>query len=536
MSMRLSSTRLALTLAGLMAMPACSSSSETSPENVGGTAGSSNTGNGGSTARGGAQSGGATRGGTANGGTMSGGTSGIATTVAGSTNGGTATGGAPASGGTAAGGSSGASTTTGGVTTVAGSTNGGSATGGVTTTGGAPIGVAGAAGNTTLTGGVATGGATAGGAATGGAPVTVAGNTGQATGGVAGGGAATGGAATGGAATGGAATGGLSGVAGYVSQLPPSCAADPQCGDIGGTGGTGKRTESCCTSIEVPGGTFKRGRGTESCTDCQTGCPAAVRTGDGCGSNETPENSTIISTYKLDKYPVTVGRMKKFLESYETWRVTNPVSGAGANPADPNTGYKTGWSTSGLNLTAGGFATNLSCVSSTGTLGGTPTYTASNSDDFPINCVNWVQAFAFCIWDGGRLPSEAEWEYAAAGGSENRLYPWGAEAPDASRAVFGEANALFSVGSKPAGAGRWGHMDMAGLIFEWVFDIRDDTYYANSPSCDNCINNEIGVGDRVVRGGSYASTVAMGTMRAARRFYRSGYGIPNQNYGFRCAR
>ncbi len=529
MSMRVSSTKLALTLAGLMAMPACSSSSDTPPENVGGTAGSPNTGNGGSTARGGTASGGATRGGAANGGTVSGGTGGTATTVAGSTNGGTATGGVPASGGTAAGGSSGAATATGGTaTTVAGSTNGGSATGGVTTTGGAAVSIAGTAGKATSTGGAATGGA-----ATGGAPITVAGNTGQTTGGVAGGGAA------GSAATGGTATGGLSGVAGYVSLLPPSCAADPQCGDIGGTGGTGgtgKRTESCCTSIEVPGGTFKRGRGTESCTDCQTGCPAAVRTGDGCGSNETPENSTTISAYKLDKYPVTVGRMKKFLESYETWRVSNPVSGAGANPADPNTGYKTGWSTSGLNLTAAGFTTNLSCVSSSGTLGGTPTYTASNSDDFPINCVNWVQAFAFCIWDGGRLPSEAEWEYAAAGGSENRLYPWGAEAPDATRAVFGEANALFSVGSKPAGAGRWGHMDMAGLIFEWVFDIRDDTYYANSPGCDNCINNEIAVGDRVVRGGSYASTVAMGTMRAARRLYRSGYGIPNQNYGFRCAR
>jgi hypothetical protein len=53
-----------------------------------------------------------------------------------------------------------------------------------------------------------------------------------------------------------------------------------------------------------------------------------------------------------------------------------------------------------------------------------------SAESHPMNCINWYEANAFCIWDGGRLPSEAEWNYTAAGGSQQRQYPWGATAPD----------------------------------------------------------------------------------------------------------
>src|SRR5208337_5313332 len=50
-------------------------------------------------------------------------------------------------------------------------------------------------------------------------------------------------------------------------------------------------------------------------------------------------------------------------------------------------------------------------------------------ENLPVGCVTWYEAYAFCIWDGGFLPSGAEWEYAAAGVSQQREYPWGSTAP-----------------------------------------------------------------------------------------------------------
>jgi formylglycine-generating enzyme required for sulfatase activity len=93
----------------------------------------------------------------------------------------------------------------------------------------------------------------------------------------------------------------------------------------------------------------------------------------------------------------------------------------------------------------------------------------------PMSCVTWYEAFAFCAWDGGRLPGAAEREYAATGGDEQRAYPWGNQAPDASRLTttcYGtDGNVLpVPVGGFPTGAGKWGHQDLLGAGPQMLFD------------------------------------------------------------------
>jgi formylglycine-generating enzyme required for sulfatase activity len=149
----------------------------------------------------------------------------------------------------------------------------------------------------------------------------------------------------------------------------------------------------------------------------------------------------------------------------------------------------------------------------------------------PVNCVTWAQAAAYCSAQGARLPTEAEWEYAARGKSA-RLYPWGDDEPtskhlnacgkecvawSSSKSLGltllypqsdGFAN-LAPVGSFPLGRSSFGLDDMAGNAAEWVSD-RYGAYPARGSS-DEALDNPQGpdTGERrVVRGGSYTSGYA----------------------------
>lgn len=122
-------------------------------------------------------------------------------------------------------------------------------------------------------------------------------------------------------------------------------------------------------------------------------------------------------------------------------------------------------------------------------------------DTHPIVNVTWEEAQAYAKWAGGALPTEAQWEKAARGGSR-RLYPWGNGWNEAK--CVNDGTATKPVGSIPADTSPYGCRDMAGNVSEWCADWQSDDYYRHSS-----VRNPPGPGTgnmRIVRGGSWDAT------------------------------
>jgi formylglycine-generating enzyme required for sulfatase activity len=254
---------------------------------------------------------------------------------------------------------------------------------------------------------------------------------------------------------------------------PPSCDGLPaDCGP--------SSDEGCCVSPLVYGGPF-----------------GAIRAGS-------------ISTFRLDKYEITVGRFRKFVNAVKAGWSPAPGSGKhvhlnGGRGLAASAGggvYEAGWTFTAIpandwftGLRGYGFRTDR------------PTWTEGpgSNENKPINFVRWWEAYAFCIWDGGFLPTQAEWTYAAAGGSEHRAYPWSIPSDsliiDCTYANYANVvrdnvaygscttpGGVRDVGLTPKGNGRYRQTDLVGNAGEFSLDAESTPGGAYAfPQCSDCV-------------------------------------------------
>jgi formylglycine-generating enzyme required for sulfatase activity len=233
------------------------------------------------------------------------------------------------------------------------------------------------------------------------------------------------------------------------ASMPPSLPSDAALGDIWIRPADGK------AMVYVPGGTFEMGAETESNYD-----------------NEGPVHTVTVDDFWLDRTEVTNAQFRQCVEA------------GGCSPP----------------MKRGSISREIYY--------GDPAY-----DDYPVLHVMWYQAVVYCEWAGARLPTEAEWEYAACG-ADDRLYPWGDELsatrlnccdvhcdlPHADKTEDDGWADTAPVGSFPAGVTWNGALDMAGNAWEWVADWFAYLYPAEPQ--ENPTGPTTGV-YRVIRGGGW---------------------------------
>jgi formylglycine-generating enzyme required for sulfatase activity len=223
-------------------------------------------------------------------------------------------------------------------------------------------------------------------------------------------------------------------------------------------------------------------------------------------SGELPAHEVTLGPFYIDRREVTNASYKKFLDKNPRWRPGR------VEPRLHNGNYLKHWDGDAY---------------------------PEGKGAHPVVNVSWYAAVAFCRWAGKRLPTEAEWEYAARGGLAGRAFPWGDEPADKARANYLAAGlgTTAPVGSYPASG--YGLFDMAGNVWEYTAD--EWAPYTPAPQVNPVAGGSLFLDDsfyavetrRVIRGGSWGGAPV--NLRVAYRDSHPPDGA-RDFVGFRCAK
>jgi formylglycine-generating enzyme required for sulfatase activity len=225
-------------------------------------------------------------------------------------------------------------------------------------------------------------------------------------------------------------------------------------------------------------------------------------------TSEVPRHTVSLDRFYIDRYEVTNAQFLAFLEAQPQWRPDRIPD------RYHNGDYLAHWQGAAY---------------------------PPGQADHPVVYVSWYAAMAYARWAGKRLPTEAEWEYAARGGLGDVEFAWGSEPPDPSRANYAgsELGDTTPAGSYPANG--YGLYDMAGNVWEYCLDEWQEGYYAHSPERNPVAGGSLYPGDtflqistrRAIRGGSWGGAPV--NLRVAYRDSHPPDGA-GPHVGFRCAK
>lgn len=267
----------------------------------------------------------------------------------------------------------------------------------------------------------------------------------------------------------------------------------------------GRRTVTPKNMVKIPGGSFLMGTDAAAVPDLLTRFNTKRS---GIFADETPRHRVTIDSFYLDKYEVTNRQFKRFIDKVPRWQKTNIASNL------HNGKYLQDWNGNAY---------------------------PKGKGDYPVVFVSWYAAVAYCRSQGKRLPTEAEWEFAARGGKTDIAFPWGDEPADKSRANYSASGYGAAVKVGRYAPNEFGLYDMAGNVWEYLAD-----EWAKYPATTNILINPVAGGDLYDRGESYLNIKTRRVIRGGswggspinlRVTYRDSHPVDGagDHVGFRCA-